>query len=67
MTDSENLPPLGATVTLKDLGLRTTTDIEGRYKLSVGLPGKYILNVQKGKRVVSITAETGSQTDVQLI
>jgi hypothetical protein len=68
VTNAENVPVSGATVTLKELELRTTTDVEGRYKLSVRQPGPYTLRVQKGERVkeASITVEAGSQIEVQL-
>ena len=68
VTNADNVPVSGATVTLRELDLRTTTDVEGRYKLSVRQPGAYTLRVQKGERVkeARITVQAGSQIEVQL-
>ena len=68
VTNADNVPVSGATVTLRELDLRTTTDVEGRYKLSVRQPGPYTLRVQKGERVkeARITVQAGSQIEVQL-
>jgi hypothetical protein len=39
VTDATNVPVAGAVVTLPELSLSTTTDIEGRYEFIVGKLG----------------------------
>jgi hypothetical protein len=68
ITDTENKPVAGASVTLPELGLSATTDSEGQYRLIFKESGTYILRVQKGNRVkeLKMEAKPGAENDLEL-
>jgi len=68
VTDANDTPLPGASVTLRELNHNTTTDLEGRYKLSLQKPGRYTLFVRMGQKAkeILISAQAGSEFDVQL-
>ncbi len=70
ITDANNLPVVGARVTLLRIGLGTLTDAAGRYTLTLPRPGAYNLRVRAGATAktvrITVPAPAGSNYDVQL-
>ena len=71
VTDSKNKPVPGATATLVEPGLATTTDADGRYTLGPITSGNYTLRVGSGNLIqdlgISIPAPAGKTYDVKLV
>ena len=70
ITNATNGPVSGATVTLVEQGIATTTDDEGYYKIGIIPSGTYTLRVKKDAsevtRAITIPAPAGSHYNVQL-
>jgi len=70
VTDATKAPVAGATVTLVERNLKTTTDRDGRYTLGLISQGSYTLQVQAGAKTqslsIAVPATVGRNYDVQL-
>ena len=67
--DENNQPLPGATVTLKDLGKTTTTDVDGHFRIGGVAPGNHTLTVnfigyQQSVKVINVTGNV--EVDFQL-
>ena len=70
VTGAGNAPVAGATVSLLDTGLATTTDADGRYRLGPMASGTYTLRVQAGATVqetrLTVPVTAGQHYNVQV-
>lgn len=69
VTDANKAPVAGAAVALKNTGLHSTTDAEGRYQLGPLVKGSYTVRVQVGQSVkevnIVVPAASGNNYNVQ--
>ncbi len=67
VTDADNGTPLiGATVTVKNSGMGTVTDLDGKYTLQVPADAKTLLVSYTGYRTAEIAIGSGTTIDVRL-